>query len=465
MRLFFLKIVITVTLLPGTVYCQLSGQHQVIEEILEELMDSQDPDMDPGVVYDELLFYLHHPLNINIAGADDLAGLHFINELQILNLIAYRRSYGEFRSIYELLYIDGFSPDDLRKMHPFLTVEVAAAATKISPASVIRSGRHQAFIRLQRVLQEQRGYLPITDSMLARSPNSRYLGGNLKIYNRYQFTLGRKVQAGLVAEKDPGEEFFKGTNTGGFDYYSMHLQINDAGRFKTISLGDFQAGFGQGLVLWSGLDFSKSSNTLGVRKSARGIQKYSSTDENMYFRGAGVTYRFSGTVESSLFLSRKKIDAGILLRDANGKVLEVSSLQKTGLHATPSQMEGKNILGETIAGANITWNREMFRLGATVAALKYDAVLNPAERIYNQFDFRGDRNLNGGVDYQFSAGPVRFFGEGAVSSSGGTAFLSGAMVNLGSKMSISSLYRNYARDYHSYFSNGFRENTGTANEN
>jgi hypothetical protein len=464
MRLFLVRIVFIVILFPCTVYSQVPDRHQVIEEIIEDLMDSNNPDVDPGIVYDELLFYLLYPLNINTAGADEFAGLHFMNGLQILNLIAYRRSHGEFKSIYELLYIDGFSPDDLRKMHPFLTVEVAAVTSGISPASVVRSGRHQAFIRLQGVLQEQKGYLPITDSMLARSPNSRYLGGNLKIYHRYQFDMGRRVAAGLVAEKDQGEEFFRGTNPGGFDYYSMHLQINDAGRFKTISLGDFQAGFGQGLVLWSGLDFSKSSNTLGIRKNARGIQKYSSTDENMFFRGAGITYRFSGTTEGSLFVSRKKIDAGISLTDAGGKILEVSSLQKTGLHATPSQMAGKKILGETIAGANITWNRELFRLGATVAALKYDAVLNPAERIYNQFEFMGDRNLNGGVDYQFSAGSVRFFGEGAISSSGGKAFLSGAMFNPGSKMSISSLYRNYTRDYHAYFSNGFRENTGTSNE-
>ena len=72
--------------------------------------------------------------------------------------------------------------------------------------------------------------------------------------------------------------------------------------------------------------------------------------------------------------------------------------------------------------------------------------------------------MNGGLDYQFSAGPVRFFGEGAVSSSGGTALVTGGMANLSSKMSLSALYRNYARDYHAYFSNGFRENTRTANE-
>ncbi len=460
----FAKYALILLLLPAAISAQQPGHQQVIEELIGELMDSYMPDMDPTVIYDDLLFFMAHPLNINTAGATDLAGLYFLDELQISNLIGYRLAYGEFKSIWEILYVDGFSSDDLRKILLFVTVEETATAMALSPSSALKHGRHQAFVRLQQVLQEQKGYLPATDSHLAESPNSRYLGSRLKIYNRYQFNYQRQVQAGYVAEKDQGEEFFRGSNPRGFDFYTMHFQINDAGKFKTIALGDFQAGFGQGLVLWSGLAFSKSSSVLNIRKNARGIQKYSSTDENMFFRGAGITRRLTGNTEGSIFLSRKKIDAGILHADASGTVIEVSSLQNTGLHATPSQMAGKNVLGETIIGGNITYNHDRFKLGATVAALRYDAVLNPPVRIYNTFDFRGDKNINAGLDYHFSAGPFRIFGEGAVSRSGGTALLTGAMANLSPKMSISSLYRNYARDYHAYFSNGFRENTRTANE-
>jgi hypothetical protein len=450
-------------LLPD-LHCQQPSHHQLIEELLGELMDTYIPDMDPSVIYDDLLYYTVHPLNINTSGAAELAGLHFIDELRINNLLDYRRAHGYFMSVYELLYVDGFTAEDLRKLMPFITVGEPVTAFALTPSSILRQGNHQVFLRLQQVLQKQRGYLPISDSAFARNPNSRYPGSPLKIYNRYQFNHGRRIQAGFVAEKDQGEEFFRGSNPRGFDYHTVHLQVNDAGKFKTIALGDFQAGFGQGLVLWSGLAFGKSASTLNIRKSARGIQKYSSTDENMFFRGAGVTYRLTRSTESSFFLSRKKVDAAVSATGPDGKVLEVSSLQTTGLHATPSQLAGRKSLGETVMGGNVSYNHDLFRVGATVAALKYDAVLNPPVRIYNQFEFRGSRNLNGGADYQFAVGPVRFFGEGAVSSNGGTALLTGGMANLSSKMSVSALYRNYARDYHALFGDGFRENTRTSNE-
>ncbi len=443
---------------------QNSQHHQLIEELIEELLVSDMSENDMNKIYDDLMFYLENPVNINTADADELAGLYFLDELQIHNLINYRHNYGKLMSIYELLYIRGFLPDDLRKITPFVTLFDPSRAHVISPFPDLRHGRHQLFLRFQQVLQQQKGFSPVSDSVLVRNPNSRYLGSPLKIYNRYQFDLGRRIQAGYVAEKDQGEEFFRGSNPYGFDYYSAHLQINDVGRFRTIALGDYQTAFGQGLVLSSGLSFGKSANVLNIRKNPQGIRKYSSTDENMFFRGAGITYRFTGNSEGSLFISRKKIDASISQTCSEGKILEVSSLRNTGLHATPSQIAGKNVLGETVLGGNITYNHELFKMGATLAATKYDALLNPPERVYNQFEFRGANNVTIGADYQFSLGTVRTFGEMAMSKSGGKALLAGATARLSPGMSISALYRNYSRDYHAYFSDGFRENTRTENE-
>jgi hypothetical protein len=445
-------------------FSQVPDHQQVIEELIEELIVTDMPAGDLTLIYDDLLFYVRYPIDINTASADDLTKLYFLNELQISNLIEYRGLSGNFATVYELQYIEGFSQDDIRRMLPFISVGEITTLPVLSPSAALKYGRHQYFLRFQQVIQQQRGFAPITDSALAASPSSRYLGSPLKIYKRYQFNYRNQVLAGFVAEKDAGEEFFRGSNPLGFDYYTIHFQVNNVGKFRTIALGDFQTGFGQGLVLWSGLAFGKSANTVNTIKNPRGIQKYSSTDENLFMRGVGVTYRFSENTEGSLFVSRKKIDAGVSLTDEEGRILEVSYLQNTGLHATPSQMVGKNVLGETILGGNMSYNHRYFKLGATAVAIEYDAVLNPPERLYNQFDFRGSRNINGGLDYQFAVGKVRFFGEGAVSSSGGTALLGGAMSNLGSKISVSALYRKYARDYHAYFSNGFRENTCTANE-
>lgn len=464
MKLFFIKSAIFLLFFPAVVFPQMHEDYQFIEELIEEMISLHATDIYPEIIYDDLLYYLSNPLNINEADENDLKRLHFINELQIANLLEYRRIHGDMITVYELLYVEGFSPYDVKKIEPFITLHKSTLSLPVSPQRVIRYGRHQLFLRMQRLLREQKGFAAISDSASGTGPNSCYLGSPLKIYNRYQFNYQRRVQTGFVGEKDQGEEFFKGTNPNGFDYYSGHLQINDTGKFKTIVLGDFQSSFGQGLVLWSGLALGKSSGILNIKKSFRGLQKYSSTNENIFFRGVGATYRISDNMEGSIFFSRKKIDAGVSLKDSAGKILEVSSLQNTGIHATNSQMAGKNVLGETIIGSNINFNHRLFRIGTTMVAMGYDAALEPPSRIYNQFDFRGNRNIAGGFDYQFSAGSARFFGEAAVSSSGGTALLAGMVTNLSSKLSIASLYRNYARSYHSYFSSGFRENTRTSNE-
>ena len=464
MRLFLLISAVLCFFRCLPLFPQLPEDHHLIEELIEEITSVDPPGIDPELLYEELMHLMINPVDLNSAGRDELARLWFLNELQINNLLMYRDEHDGLLTLYELQYIEGFSQDDIRKVLPFVTVDREVTVMAITPSGVLRQGRHQYFLRAQQVLQEQRGFSAISDSALAASPGSRYLGSPLKLYSRYRFNYGSRVEAGFVAEKDAGEEFFRGSNPRGFDFYSGHLRINDIGRLRTVALGDFQAGFGQGLVLWPGLAFGKSSSVLNIRKSPRGIQKYSSVDENMFFRGAGVTCGFSGGTTGSFFVSRKKIDAGISVTGEDGRILEVSSLQTTGLHATSSQVANRKVLGETIMGGNFNYNHRLFRVGATVATLRYDAGLMPSERIYNQYDFRGSRNTNLGIDYQFSAGPVRFFGEGAVSSSGGTALLSGAMANLSSKISMSALYRNYARDYHAYFSNGFRENTRTANE-
>lgn len=436
---------------------------RIIEEVIEELTMGDITDDDLSLIYDDLVYYLENPVDINSADADEFRKLYIINDLQISNLIAYRERHGELLTVYELQYVEGFSSDILRKLMPFIFAGTVRPGV-VEALKIARAGRHQVFLRFQQILEEQKGYSAISESDLASNPNSRYLGSPLKIYNRYQFNYRNRIQAGYVGEKDAGEEFFRGSNPYGFDHYSAHVQINDIGRIRTLTLGDYQAGFGQGLVLWSGLALGKSVSTLNVRKNARGLQKYSSTDENLFLRGGGITCSISPSSELSLFISRKKIDAGVSALDENNRVREVSTLRTTGLHATPSQVAGKNVLGETIYGGNFIFNHNLFRLGATFAALQYDAEVNPPERVYNQFYFRGSRNVNIGTDYQFSIGRVRFFGEGAISRSGGRAILGGAMANVSSRMSLSAIYRNYSRDYHACFSNGFSENTHTSNE-
>jgi len=45
----------------------------------------------------------------------------------------------------------------------------------------------------------------------------------------------------MTMEKDPGEEFFRGSNRVGFDFYSAHLYYRNISRtVKALAFGDYQ---------------------------------------------------------------------------------------------------------------------------------------------------------------------------------------------------------------------------------
>lgn len=436
-----------------------------IEEIIEEIAASVEEDTDLSVIIDDLYFLWENPLDLNQAGVEDLTRIYLLNDFQIANLLKYVRNYGPVLSIYELGYIEGFDQALILKVSPFLTIGPGVPGPPLRPKNILKYGRHQVYTRIQQVLEEQRGYSAISDSALAASPNSRYLGSPLKIYNRYVFSYRNQVFWGITAEKDAGEEFFRGSTTGGYDYYSAHLYIRNTGKIKRIALGDYHVRFGQGLVLWPGFSTGKTADAVNIKKNARGLVRYSSTDENIFMRGAAATLGIGSKTDLTVFFSRKKIDANILSVDSvNRRVSAVSSLQNTGLHATPSQMANKNSLGETIGGTNLSWRGDSYKIGFTGLYYQYDAPLIPAERIYNQYEFRGKSNFTAGTDYQFNFRNLHLFGEVAMSRNGGYAFLNGLIANAGPRVALALLQRNYSRDYHAFFSNAFGENTRNMNE-
>ena len=269
---------------------------------------------------------------------------------------------------------------------------------------------------------------------------------------------------GITAEKDQGEEFFKGSQPNGFDFYSAHLLLKDIGPVKTIVLGDYYAQFGQGLVLCSGYSFGKSSLVTNTRKRAQGLKKYSSADENLFFRGAGATIRFK-SFDFTAFVSKKKIDANITRIDSlSEQIQEVSSLQTSGEHAYPSELTDRKALPENIFGCNVSLNRDKFRIGITGIKYTYGASLLKTPNVYNQYDFSGNSNSNVGSDFQLIIKDVTLFGEAALSENGGKSFLSGMLFNLSTQINMALMYRNYERNYQNMFSSAFGENSVNANE-
>lgn len=437
---------------------------ELFQQRIESLAEEAEEELDYSELIEELEIFLRNPINLNFATADDLRRLFFLNDIQINNLLNHISMFGRLLSIYELQSVEGFDQETIRLLQPYVTVAEERFRRHFRLDDMLREGNSQFFLRYQQLLEEQRGFSPIEPEELEANPNARYLGSPFRLYSRYRFTYYNNLSIGMTAEKDPGEEFFRGTQSNGFDYYSGHVYVRDFGRLRAAVVGDFQVQFGQGLTLWSGLTFGKSGEAVDIKKNGLGLRPHTSVDENNFMRGTGVTVGF-GDFELTGFFSSKSRDANVLEMDTvTGEALVITSLQQTGLHRTPRELENKNAVQERVYGGHLAWKRNNLNLGATAYRMELGAEFQRNLSFYNQFDFNDRTNTNFGFDYNYISRNFNFFGEAAMSENGGYALLNGVMMSLDPRLSVSLLHRKFSKDYQSLFAAAFSENTRVVNE-
>lgn len=448
---------------------------EIIDKI-ENIAEDYKTQLDYTDLVAELAYLNENPLNLNYVTDEDLRKLVFLDNFQIYNLLGYRETYGSFITIYELQAIEGFDQETIEKILPYVYVSKVKSKESVSFKNITKYGRNEFIIRYQRILQEQKGYATIDDSSLFQKPNSRYLGSPDKIYLRYGFNYFNKVRFGILAEKDAGEVVLKdripdslqslaGTNlNNGFDFVSFHVSLRDLGVLKALTIGDYQLEFGQGLTLWSGLAFGKSSDAINIKRFARGLRPNTSANENLYFRGIASTIGYKN-IDFTAFYSSHKVDANLVLSDTiSDNSGFISSLQESGFHRTINELQDRKSINIQAFGGNINYTYNRLKIGVTSYYSKLSTQILKDQQIYGQYDFSGNENVNVGLDYRYLFNNINLFGEVAMSKNGGLAQLYGLMAKLHPQFSITLLYRNYQKEYQNFYSNAFAENSYTRNE-
>lgn len=435
-----------------------------IEQKVENIAENTDAELDYTELVEVLNFYKENPINLNKTNAEELKKLLLLNDIQINNLINYLTNNGQMQSIYELQFVNGFDYPLIFKILPYVVVEKTEKQLSFKIKDIFKYGRSSLIARYQIIPEAQKGYSEITDSALSANPNQRYLGNAAKIYTKYSFNYRDVLKFGFVADKDAGEELFTGSQKNGFDFYSAYFSLKNIGIVKSLVIGDYQAQFGQGLTLWTGLGFGKSGNAIDVKKYAQGIKPYSSANESGFLRGVGTTIGLKN-MELSVFYSYKSSDANVGGTDTlTQENLYITSLQETGYHRTPNELADKNAIKETVFGSNLSFRKNNLKIGFTAYRLLLNTELTKDIKPYNQFEFQGKENTNYGFNYQYLIYPFNFFGEMAASQNGGLAFINGLQTNLENRLSFSMIYRNYQKDYQNLKSVAFGENSQNANE-
>lgn len=465
---------------------------QRIEAASEQL--GGDSEVDLTNLFEVLTDRYQDPIDLNHTDAEELNTLLLLSDVQIGALLEHIRRNGKLLSIYELQAIDGFDAATIAMVRPFVTVRENALGTSASLREIFSKGSHEIMLRSTMNIESRRGFMDrpnffgkdyhypngnelpdfadeaVRDSL--RANNRVYLGSPFRVYTRYRFRYRQNISFGFTAEKDEGEEFFRGSQRNGFDFYSAHLFVRNIGRLKAVAIGDYAAQFGQGLTFWNGLAFaSKSSFTMNVKRNAVGLLPYTSVNENLFMRGAAATVEVTRHIEFTGFFSHKKIDGNVseLLDPAdslgtNAPEVIFSSFQEDGFHRTPNELRKKDAITETIYGGHLRYRKRTWSIGATAAHAGFDVPLSRNARPYNQFDFNGKENTTAGVDWNVLYRNLTWFGEVATSANGGRAMNTGVLIALDRRVSMSLLYRDYGRNYHGVYSVAFAEGTNPWNE-
>lgn len=429
-----------------------------IDDIVGQLADY---DEENTIITDEIkqqLSYLaEHPININTATKEELEQIPFLNPLQVEKLLFYVYAYGPMKSLNELRLVEGMDLTTIQMLTMFLTI---VENEKQKDYQLIKNrfkyGKNEIINRFSTTTQQKKGYDRVNDSIRNKYPGSYYLGQPFYSSMRYSFKYKNLLSIGLTAEKDMGEEFFKGSNRKGYDFYSFHFFIRDVKWLKALAIGSYKASFGKGLVISNDYYMGKStySSTLHNRKS--GLRAHGSTDEVNFLQGAGATTSI-GKTDINIFYSFRPLDA----------VVEnqfVTSLKKDEYHRLAREIESRNSIYNHLIGSNIKYNAQFFNIELTAVYNRFNKMLNTNAKPYNVFYPKGKNFLNIGAAYNLRWKNIFAGGEIATDKNGKIAVINSLNLYPSNDFRIFLLHRYYSPEYAPINSSSFSSGNRIQNE-
>ncbi|MBI1344090.1 MAG: hypothetical protein GC171_14275 [Terrimonas sp.] len=452
----YLLIISTICLLGSP----LSGRAQELplnnekEQQFENDADVAGDATEDDTYFQELSYLRKHPVNLNSAGADALRTLPMLNEIQIENILRYRKLLGKLVAIYELQAVPGLDILTIRRMLPFITLDNPYTGKEIFK-NRLTHGETNLLIRGSQIFEKANGY---RNSVAG----PKYLGGRERLFFRLGYRYKQLLQWGITGDKDAGEPLFGKRQPWGFDFYSFHFFLKDAGKIKALALGDYTVNLGQGLIQWQSLAFHKSAEVMNIKRQSPAIRPYTSAGEFGFNRGAAITLA-GNKIQTTFFISYRKLSAHLYEDSLAGRKY-ISALQSSGYHRTEGEIADKNVLGQISYGGNIRYQGSGWHWGFNAVSTQLSLPLKKNDAPYNLFDLPSGNWQNMSMDYAFTVNNLHFFGEAAIDNHFHTAVLNAVLLSPDPRVDLSILHRSIDRAYRALYGNAFTENIYPENE-
>ena len=437
-----------------------------LETFVENLFNVQEANVNYEDLYEQLLLVYENPINLNTASREEMSLLFVLSNQQIEALIDYRNTNGKLLSIFELLYIQGFTERLVENLEPFISIDASEAFEDDRPLiqRILSERNNYLITRYERVIESKRGYQIAEDG-----DDAPYAGSPNKLYMRYRASKPGDFSIGFTTEKDAGEAISWNTDqkTYGMDYWSGHFMLEKLNKITKVIVGDYQLQLGQGLLFGGGFGAGKGSETINtLDRTHLGIRPYTSVIEGGFLRGAGATYKLNKQLNLTGFLSSLNQDGNIRAGDLDDEFEQsFSSVQLSGLHRTETELANRRQINESVYGLNLHYKPdELKQAGIIIAANRFNVPIQRTDQPYNQFEFSGTQNYNASLYGNLKVKDFRFFGEAGFSKSGGAGTVFGFNTTLSPRIDFAMVGRNYSRDFHSFRGSSFSEGSRNINE-
>jgi len=424
-----------------------SDLNLLIEDFIEGRQD--DGDFELIEIYENINDAAQNPRNLNTVSAEELRNLFIISEVDINKILSHRERYGTFADINELQAIEGIELTTLKLLSRLTYV----SDSEIKPLAQIQSNT-EVLVKFRREIETRRGFRSINgeDPVYTGLPNYLLLRINHK--------NDQKLSYNLTLEKDAGESFSR-SNTG-FDFISGYLHKKDLTKhLKSITLGDYSVRMGEGLLLNNGFSFGKSIATVNIKAGGYQVKPYTSTIENLAFRGIATQWKVKN-FEIMNFVSYRNLDANQTSDDLERPI--VSSLQTSGLHRSESEIFDRDAINNLSAGINVNYRHKSTTIGINGLTHQLSVPLVRSNSEFNRFRFSGENNFGASINYNTTIKGIYVFGELGVSNGGAIAQSHGLMTSLNAKLDLGLHIRNFDRDFQALYSNTFSETRSSENE-
>lgn len=418
--------------------CQVETTNYSVEDIISEIISESEDDTDIEGIIDLLEYLSENPINLNKADIPDFLKIPGVSLSAAKSVIEHRNRFGNFFSVQELNSVKNVPNEIIRRIIPFVKVEVNGAGAYQNAEINNAVGHMEIRSRVVKDLQPEKGFT-----------KNKFYGSRYKAYSRVKLNIKDNFNIGATVDKDPGEKSID-------DLASAYLSITNSAIFNKVIFGDYLVEFGQGLALWSPYSFSKSSNAISpLNKKTGFIREYKSSDENKFLRGAAADVTF-GRLSISFFYSNNFFDANI-----DSLTGEIISVPVDGLHRTENEISKKHAAREKLIGGILTYT---IPSKLNLAALYYRSKLSNNFQASGINAIQGDKFNYYSFYYNFYLPNIYLSGENSFDGRS-LASIINLSFELNSRISIISSIRNYPGNYTNLHGFGFGEKNGaTKNE-